>query len=105
MPSGKSYRNNTLFNDFLSAGAADLKGVAEMRASYCEKCKYHTSRTWSPVFKPQNSSAADITHRYGFCMYYWRKCSKVKFCNVPEEMKTDGSEWNTGKFEELGLKN
>lgn len=53
-----------------------------MKVSYCRKCKYYKRCTWSSYYKPAGYHAIGVSHAYGFCTNYNKRCLQIKQCFV-----------------------
>lgn len=51
-----------------------------MKVKNCEKCKYYDRRRWSSSYYPANYHRVGVSHAYGFCINYNKRCSEVKKC-------------------------
>ncbi len=56
-----------------------------MKLSICEKCKYYDRRRWSSSYWPANYHRVGVSHAYGFCINYNKRCSEVKKCQFIKE--------------------
>lgn len=53
-----------------------------MKVKNCEKCKYYDRRRWSSSYWPANYHRVGVSHAYGFCINYNKRCSEVKKCSL-----------------------
>lgn len=53
-----------------------------MKVSFCEKCPHFKVGRWVTYYQPNNYHAIGITHKYGYCMWYKKRCLEIKKCEV-----------------------
>ena len=44
----------------------------------CKGCSHYERRTWSAKHYPADYHAIGMTHAYGYCLLYQKRCSEVK---------------------------
>ena len=54
-----------------------------MKVSICEKCPFYQRKTWSQRDKPKDYHAIGISHAYGYCKLFEKRCGDItkKSCN------------------------
>lgn len=55
-----------------------------MKVSQCRQCKHHQRKVWSTSYKPSDYHTIGISHAYGYCQKYNKRCSKVKLKECEE---------------------
>jgi len=55
-----------------------------MKVSACEKCNYYQRRTWVTSYVPANFHRIGVTHAYGYCKKYGKRCLEVQGKICPE---------------------
>ena len=53
-----------------------------MRVRDCVKCDHYRRRVWSSCYKPQRYHAIGVSHAYGYCVKYEKRCLDVKKCEM-----------------------
>lgn len=61
-----------------------------MKVSICEKCPYYKIGRWVTYHKPLNYHPIGITHRYGYCEKYKKRCFEVKKCDPTHQHEDKG---------------
>lgn len=53
-----------------------------MKVRICEKCQYYQRKVWSHLYEPSNYHTIGMSHAYGFCQKYKKRCLSVKKCEI-----------------------
>ena len=56
-----------------------------MKVRLCEGCKHYERRTWTTRHKPSGYHTIGITHAFGYCRKYAKRCLAVKKCERANE--------------------
>ena len=51
-----------------------------MKVSVCEKCEHYRRKTWVTKYKPADYHTIGITHAYGYCKKYQKRCLIIYKC-------------------------
>lgn len=54
-----------------------------MKVSICEKCPFYKRKRWSHRYEPTEYHAIGMTHAYGYCTYFNKRCAEIKKCFEP----------------------
>lgn len=49
-----------------------------MKVSVCRKCRYFRERRWSQYYEPRNYHPIGMSHKYGYCARWKKRCTEVK---------------------------
>lgn len=58
-----------------------------MKVKECNLCPYFQRKRWVTYHTPNNYHAIGITHAYGYCSKYKRRCLEIKKCYNVEEIE------------------
>lgn len=58
-----------------------------MKVKECESCLYFSRRIWTQYYESKNYHPIGMTHAYGYCTKYKKRCVEVKSCKKGEDDK------------------